>query len=154
VVGQFLAGLELAAQTPEPPDTIVLPLGTGGTAAGVALAVAALGWPTRVIAVRVAPRFVANRWRTMSLARRAVRLLARHGIRFPFPVSRFPLSVADGVGPGYGHPSSEGEAARRLAAEHGVTLDPTYGAKALAILMKGGTWNVHRVVFWHTFATP
>src|SRR5205823_14698160 len=58
-----------------------------------------------------------------SLARRAVRLLARHGIRFPLPVSRFPLSVVDGMGQGYGHPSLEGEAARRLAAEHGLTLD-------------------------------
>src|SRR2546425_5665845 len=45
VVGHLLAGLELAAQTRplEPPDAIVLPLGTGGTAAGVALALAALG---------------------------------------------------------------------------------------------------------------
>ena len=154
VVGQFLAGLELAAQVAEPPDAIVLPLGTGGTAAGVALAVAALGWPTRVVGVRVAPTIVANGWRTMSLARRAARLLARHAIRIPFPVSRFPLVVVDGLGQGYGQPTPEGEAASRLAAEHGLTLDPTYGAKALALLMERGTWHVQRVVFWHTFAVP
>ena len=154
VAGHLLAGLELATQTPEPPEAIVLPLGTGGTAAGVALAMAALGWPTRVVAVRVAPRFVANRWRAMSLARRAVRLLARHAIRIPFPVSRFPLSVVDGLGQGYGHPSPEGEAARRLAAEHGLTLDPTYGAKAFAFLLQRAACDVQRVVFWHTFAVP
>src|SRR5207245_9274538 len=75
VVGHLLAGLELAAQTRplEPPDAIVLPLGTGGTAAGVALAVATLGWPTRVVAVRVAALVVANRWGTPQLARGAGR---------------------------------------------------------------------------------
>ena len=154
VAGHLLAGLELATQVADPPDTIVLPLGTGGTAAGVSLAVAALGWPTRVVAVRVAPRFVANRWRTMSLARRAVRLLARHAIRIPFPISRFPLVVVDGLGKGYGHPSPEGEAARRLASQHGLALDPTYGAKAFAFLLQRAACDVQRVVFWHTFAVP
>src|SRR5205823_14199974 len=55
VVGQLLGGLELASQVAAPPDAIVLPLGTGGTAAGLALAVAAPGWPTRIVGVRVAP---------------------------------------------------------------------------------------------------
>jgi len=151
VVGQFLAGLELAAQVAEPPDTIVLPLGTGGTAAGLGLAVAALGWGTRVVGVRVAPRLVANGWRTMRLARAARHLLADQGVRLPAPRSP---EIVNGLGPGYGHPTPEGEAACRLAAEHGLTLDPTYGAKALALLMERGTWNVQRVVFWHTFAVP
>ena len=115
---------------------------------------AALGWPTRVVAVRVAPAIVANRWRTTWLAHAARRLFARHGIPIPHPASRIPLVLVDGVGAGYGHPSPAGEAARRLAAEHGLTLDPTYGAKALALLMERGTGNVQRVVFWHTFAVP
>src|SRR5438132_628276 len=154
VVGHLLAGLELASQLASPPDAIVLPLGTGGTAAGLALAVTALGWPTRVVGVRVAPRIVANRWRAMWLARGAARLLARHDIRLPDPPSRLPLVVVDGLGEGYGHPTPEGEAAERLASEHGLTLDPTYGAKAFAFLLQRGTCNVQRVVFWHTFAVP
>src|SRR5919197_1548220 len=70
VMGHFLATLELAAQIDAPPDAIVVPLGTGGTAAGIALGVAWLGWvgSTEVIAVRVAPSVVANRWRTLRLA--------------------------------------------------------------------------------------
>src|SRR6266581_847351 len=36
VVGHLLAGLELSSQLASPPDAIVLPLGTGGTAAGLA----------------------------------------------------------------------------------------------------------------------
>lgn len=151
VVGHVLAGLELASQVARPPDAIVLPLGTGGTAAGVALAVAALDWPTRVISVRVAPAFVANRWRALRLAHSARRLLARAGI--PLPAPRSPHLV-DGLGYGYGHPSPAGDAAGRLAARHGLTLDPTYGAKAFASLVGRGTWNVQRVVFWHTFALP
>src|SRR4029077_6325762 len=154
VVGQFLAGLEPAGQVAEPPDSIVLPLGTGGTAAGVALAVVALGWPTRVVGVRAGPAVVANRARTWWLAYRAGLLLAARGVRIPHLASRFPLSVVDGLGRGYGHPTPEGESARRLASEHGLTLDPTYGAKAFAHVMQGATRNVQRVVFWHTFAVP
>src|SRR6266550_4255099 len=59
VVGHLLAGLELADQLPAPPDAIVVPLGSGGTTAGLVLAMAALGWPTAVAAVRVAPAVIA-----------------------------------------------------------------------------------------------
>ncbi|HEY6157301.1 MAG TPA: pyridoxal-phosphate dependent enzyme [Gemmatimonadales bacterium] len=151
VAGHVLAGLELALQVAAPPDTIVLPLGTGGTAAGVCLAVGALGWPTRVVAVRVAPWLVANGWRTMRLARAARRLLADQGV--PLPPPRAP-EVVNGLGRGYGWPTAAGERARRLASEHGLTLDPTYGAKAFAVLLQRATYGVQRVVFWHTFAVP
>ena len=154
VVGHLLAGLELASQLASPPDAIVLPLGTGGTAAGLALAVTALGWPTRVVGVRVAPLMFANRWRTTWLAHAARRLLAHHDIRIPHLASRIPLVVEDGVGQGYGHPTAEGEAAARLASQHGLTLDPTYGAKAFGFLLNREMCNVQRVVFWHTFAVP
>ncbi|HWG61232.1 MAG TPA: pyridoxal-phosphate dependent enzyme [Streptosporangiaceae bacterium] len=45
--------------------------------------------------------------------------------------------VLDGwLGPGYGIPSAEGEAAARLVARtEGVFLDPTFGAKAMAALI-------------------
>ena len=151
VVGHLIAGLELAQQEAAPADEIVLPLGTGGTAAGVALAVAALGWPTRVVGVRVAPAFVANRWRTLWLAHGARQLLARRGIPLPAPRS---LEIVNGIGRGYGWPTVNGEAAARLAARHGLVLDPTYGAKAFAFLLQRATRSVQRVIFWHTFAVP
>ena len=46
------------------------------------------------------------------------------------------------------------QAARGLAARHGLVLDSTYGAKAFAFLMRRATCDVQRVVFWHTFGVP
>ncbi len=154
VLGHLLAALELATQLDAPPDAIVVPLGTGGTAAGIALGVAWLGWPTRVIAVRVAPRLIANRWRTTRLARQAAHLLEAWDPQFRIPHSALRIEVVNGLGPGYGHPSSAGERARALAAEHGLRLDPTYGAKTFAVLRQLAAGDVQRVVFWHTFAWP
>lgn len=154
VIGHLLAALELSGQLDAPPDLIVVPLGTGGTAAGIALGVAWLGWSTRLVAVRVAPRIVANRWRTLRLARRAVAALRRAGLDFSVPRSAIRVDVVDGMGAGYGHPTVAGEAARALAAEHGVRLDPTYGAKAFSFFLQRTPCNVQRAVFWHTFAWP
>ena len=150
VIGHFLAGLELGSQLEAPPDTIVVPLGTGGTAAGIALGVAWLGWSTEVVAVRVAPWLVANRWRTLRLARKTSALIRRAGLEFGVPRSALRVRVVNAMGRGYGHPTAEGEQARALAAEHGMRLDPTYGAKALGVLLQGEP-QIQRVVFWHTF---
>lgn len=153
VLGHLLGAMELETQLDAPPDVIVLPLGSGGTAAGLILGVAALGWPTRVVAVRVAPWIVANPWRVLWLARGARKVAARRGVSLPAPPAGS-LVVVDGLGAGYGHPTPEGETARRLATEHGLTLESTYGAKAFAVLAQRATRNSQRVVFWHTFAVP
>lgn len=153
VVGHLLAGLELPRQLSDPPDAIVVPLGSGGTAAGLSLAMCALGWGTRVVAVRVAPIVVANRWRIDALMRGAAQLLARVGV--PLPVSdASSVIVVNGIGSGYGHPSAAGDAARALAATHGLALEPTYGAKAFGALQFVAGRGFRRVVFWHTFAMP
>src|SRR5438034_7838942 len=153
VIGHFLAALELGLQLDAPPDAIVVPLGTGGTAAGIALGLGWLGWRTEVVAVRVAPRIVANRWRTLRLGRRAAALIRRAGIEFSVPRSALRVRVVDAMGKGYGHPTEEGDRAAAVAAEHGVRLDPTYGAKAFGFLRRAGV-NVQRVVSWDTFAWP
>jgi D-cysteine desulfhydrase len=154
VIGHLLATLELATQLDAPPDAIITPLGTGSTAAGIALGVAWLGWSTRVVGARVAPRLVANRWRTLRLARKAASTIGRAGLEFNVPRSAIRVEVVDALGPGYGHPTAEGERARTLAADHGVRLDPTYGAKAFGWFLRRTTHDVRRAVFWHTFAWP
>jgi D-cysteine desulfhydrase len=154
VVGHFLAALELSSQLDAPPDTIVVPLGTGGTAAGIALGMAWLGWTTQVVAVRVAPRLAANSWRTRRLARKTAALLRRSGVVFTVPRSAIRVRVVNAMGKGYGHPTPEGERAHALAAEHGLRLDPTYGAKAFSFFLRRADVLVRRAVFWHTFAWP
>lgn len=151
VVGQFLAGLELASQLADPPEAIVVPLGSGGTTAGLCLAVASLGWSTQVVAARVAPAIVANRWRVGALVRGTARLLARVDVVLAAP--RSPL-VLDAIGRGYGHPTAQGDTAQALARAHGLALEPTYGAKAFGVLGALVQRGFRRIVFWHTFAAP
>src|SRR2546422_10552214 len=154
VIGHFLAALELGSQLDAPPDTIVVPLGTGGTAAGIALGVGWLGWSTEVVAVRVAPWMVANRWRTLRLARKAAAMIRRAGIEFNVARSAIRVRVVDAMGEGYGHPTPDGDSAAALAGGHGRRLHPTYGAKAFSFFMRRETGTVKRAVYWHTFAWP
>lgn len=151
VLGHLLAGLELAAQVPAAPDAVVVPLGSGSSAAGLVLAMIALEWPTIVVAVRVAPALVANRWRVRHLAASAGRLIRPLGVTLA--VRHSALRIQDGLGRGYGYPTPGGAAAAELAARHGIHLDPTYGAKAFAGLCSLPA-SFRRVVFWHTFAAP
>ncbi len=61
------------------------------------------------------------------------------------------------VGPGYGVPSEEGDAAiELLARKEGIFLDPIYSGKAFACLLhrlREGSLT-GRVLFWHTGGTP
>jgi len=153
VIGHFLATLELADQLDTPPDAIVAPLGTGGTAAGIALGLAWLGWSTRMIGVRVSPWIVANRWRTLRLARNAASLIRQAGLEFTVPRPSLSLEVVDGLGKGYGYPTPDGERARIMSEQFGVRLDPTYSAKAFGWMLSP-TYHAPRTVFWNTFAWP
>lgn len=150
-LGAALGALELADALAEPPEAIVLPLGSGATAAGVALGIGWLGWPTGIVAVRVAPRVAANRRRIRALARRAARRARAAGVVMPGPAR---CGVLDGIGPGYGVPSAAGTRWAAAAAAHGLTLDPVYTAKAFAALPHLATCGFRRLVFWHTFAPP
>ena len=152
VAGHCCAGLELALQCLTPPDAIVAPLGSGGTAAGLVLAIGLLGWPTTIVGVRVAPWVVANAWRVRALARRTATLLESRGIPCLGPHAT--LQVVDGLGRGYGYPTPAGESARELGARYGLTVDSTYGGKTLAALTPLGALGFRRAVFWHTFAAP
>ena len=127
-------------------------------AEGIVYSTDGKSWSAELIKERhqeetVAPRVVANRWRTLRLARHAAVLLRRRGVELTIPRSGIRVHVEDAMGKGYGHPTPEGEKARELAAAYGVRLDPTYGAKAFS-LMLSPTYHAPRTIFWHTFAWP
>jgi D-cysteine desulfhydrase len=159
-IGHVEAALELAEQVargelPEP-SHLVVALGSGGTAAGVALGLKLAGLRTRVVAVvvndklKLEPRVVAR------LAERAGRLLRSRGADLG-DVSIHPrdIDVERGwLGAGYGHVTEESERAREVTlTREGLALEPVYTAKAVAALLalnERGAFGDGPVLYWHT----
>ena len=160
-LGYVEAGLELAAQidrgdAPEP-DAIYVAAGSGGTAAGLAIGLAAAGLVTRLVAVRVTDRIAINRAVLGQLVRRTSSLLRRADSRFP-DVRREALANltidATQLGAGYGASTPEAEAAQRIAAGDELGLDPTYTSKALAALLADAhAGRASRPLFWQTLSS-
>ena len=63
----------------------------------------------------------------------------------------------DWLGAGYGAVTPDGEEARaRIAAAEGLTVETTYGAKALAAALALGrdpAWRDRPLLFWHTYSS-
>jgi len=140
-LGYVEAALEIAAQVedgslPEPAH-VVVPVGTGGTAAGLALGFQLAGLRTRVVGVVVNDQLRLDAPVLARLARRSAKLLERRGAR----LGRLRLEpdvldlTRDQIGAGYGHPTEAAARATALAAEEGLALDPVYTAKAMAGLL-------------------
>ncbi|MEV6103157.1 pyridoxal-phosphate dependent enzyme [Streptomyces sp. NPDC051940] len=135
VLGYVEAGLELAAQVaagdlPEPRH-IVTPVGSGGTAAGLALGCALAGLRSRVLGVVVNDTLPLATKDLTRLADRTATLLRRRGASFDLPPLRL-VSTRTHLGDGYGHPTPEASAAAEAAASAGLRLEPVYSAKAFA----------------------
>jgi D-cysteine desulfhydrase len=131
----------------------VLPLGSGGTAAGLALGLAIAGVESIVVGARVAPRFATGRGRVLYLAARARHFIERHaGARVPrVRASRIEV-VHDVYGGAYGRPLPAADDAAALAHEAlGVRLDGTYSAKAFAAALALARRGEPRTLFWLTF---
>jgi D-cysteine desulfhydrase len=159
-LGFVNAGLELAAQIDggqlPRPEAVFLPYGTGGTAVGLAIGLALAGLPTRVVAVRVIDRLLANRPRLRLLARAVATLIRRHqpGVDLPaWPGDN--LEIRQGyIGAGYGYPTDE--AARALTAfgeRAGIRLEATYTAKAAAAFLDEARNAGGPLLFWNTYSS-
>ncbi|MEA2473738.1 MAG: D-cysteine desulfhydrase [Thermoleophilaceae bacterium] len=153
-VGFVEAALELAAQVeaghlPEP-RAIVVALGSGGSAAGLAAGLAIAGLRTRVAAVLVNDQLDLTERSVTKLAKRTLRLLAERGADTG-AVEPNEVRVVEGhMGAGYGHPTPEAGEAIRLAAEaEQLGLDPVYTGKALAALLAGAAGD-GPLLFWNT----
>ena len=137
-LGYVDAMLELAKQVERGemprPDVIVLPTGSSGTLAALALGAAHLGWDTEIIGVRIAPAFACNRFTVNLVIRNTDRYLAARDPRWKPMRSRVRYSLYGGaIGPGYGHPTPEAiEGAAQNEVLIGASGEVTYSGKALA----------------------
>ncbi|TQM25404.1 1-aminocyclopropane-1-carboxylate deaminase/D-cysteine desulfhydrase [Nocardia bhagyanarayanae] len=141
VLGYVEAGLEIGAQVragvlPEP-SHVVTAIGSGGTAAGLALGLRLAGLRTRVFGVVVNDTLRLDAPTLLRLADRTVALLRERGAVFDPPrLTADDLEITrDWLGPGYGHPiPAASEAAAIARGREGLVLEPVYTAKALAAL--------------------
>lgn len=161
LLGYVDAMLELGEQVARGemprPDRIVLPAGSGGTAAALALGCAILGWPTIITAVRITEPIACNRatlrlWieRTRAFLKRRSPTFAR--LRLP----DFHVEV-DGraLGEGYGYPTPEAEAAiEPIRAMIGAPGEVTYSGKAVAALQLIAAEHPREtILFWNTLSS-
>lgn len=160
VLGYVNAGFELADQIrggelPEP-RTIFLPVGTGGTLAGLLLGLRLAGVDSEVVGVVITRAPTAWKPAIIRMARTAASLIASKSGESSVAAARLSgLRVTrDWLGPGFGRASEKGEAAAKLAlAEEGLEAEPVYTAKTLAALC--GAARVGSVdgsiLYWHTY---
>ena len=157
-VGYVNAALELATQwtRPQPPERIYVAAGTMGTAAGLAVGLSLLGWPTEVQAVRVTAPHQVNTAGMKKLTGKIAGLLQRGDPRvgaLEAPWQRVTIRE-DYLGEDYADvtPASQ-RAVDESLRRWGLPLETTYTGKAMACLLDDlaehpshGDW-----LFWHTY---
>jgi len=162
-LGYVNAALELrrqiqAGELPEP-DCIYVPLGSGGTTAGLVLGAKLAGLRSQVVAVTVTDILPPSRRRLAALATRSLAILRRRCSLVPdVPITVDDFHIIDGyVGASYGAPTVAGRAARDLIGElEGMRLETTYTAKCLAALIdatRSADFRGRRVLFWNTYSS-
>lgn len=161
-VGVALGVLELAGQVAAgempKPSRIVVPYGSGGTAAGLLLGLGIVGWTdVELDAVRVVERPFTPLRRVHALARDAWRVWCGKRTMPQLP----PCRVRDGfLGRAYGRPTAASLAAVERLRASDVALEPVYTGKAMAAVLAdvdNGTLPddpAAPVLFWHTRRGP
>jgi D-cysteine desulfhydrase len=162
-IGYVNAALELAEQVragamPEP-AAIIVPLGSGGTVAGLALGCRLAGLQSRVVGVLVTDILPPSAARVARLARATLARLRRADPRLPpLSITSDDIVIETGyLGAGYGAPSEAGiAAAQAFADSEGIELEATYTAKALAALLDLAArpaWRGRPLLFWNTYSS-
>jgi D-cysteine desulfhydrase len=159
-LGYVNAVLELQQQCEQGqmpvPDYIFCPLGSGGTAAGLAIGLDLIGWPSRVIAVRVVDFIVANKVTLYCLIKKTIRTMKANGADIGIG-TRWKANIRIEhrfFGRGYGVPTSRGQESTELAQAHeNQLLDATYTSKTMAAMLelaKQEDYENKTLLFWHT----
>jgi D-cysteine desulfhydrase len=145
-LGYVETALEIAAQVdagdlPEP-ATVVVPIGSGGTAAGLALGLGLAGLRTRVFGVVVNDAFALDAAVIAALANATAKLLHDRGADvLAETVASQVTTSPDWLGRTYGDPTpaSIQMVGRAAALTPGLELEPVYTGKALAAIADLGT---------------
>jgi len=153
-LGYVETALELAGQVargelPEP-ASIVVPIGSGGTAAGLALGLRVAGLRSRVVGVIVNDTFPLDAPVIARLANRTADLLTKHGGTGLPSIEPDDLTTRlDWLGTTYGDPTPASTRMVAAAASAGLELEPVYTGKALAAVADlGGTADLPGPVLW------
>lgn len=154
-VGFVAAGFELAEQIArgvlEEPEHVYMPLGTNGSAAGLALGLAAAGLErVKVVAVRASSPSTSSQ---ENVARSVAETSAFLRARAPgFPEVRTRISIDGGeLGRGYALSTPRADRALQIAKTSDLALETTYTAKAFAALARDAReGRVKRALFWMT----
>jgi len=147
--------VEQLARLEVEPDWLYVTVGSGITAAGLALGIKHLRLRTRVVGVSASSGADFLSERIVNYATGAAETLG-----LSTRVSSEDFDVLDAyVGPGYGEPYPEAVAAIRLVArEEGVLLDPVYTGKCMAALLgqiqSQAVGPSDTVVFVHSGGAP
>ena len=138
MLGHVNAALELAEQIARGempvPARVVLPVGSGGTAAGLALGFAIAGMDIVVVGARVAPRIAAGRMRVLALAGASGAISSGSAASAFRASTGAPRDHSSGVRGRLRSRASRrrGRGVRVAARATGLELDGTYSAKAFA----------------------
>ncbi len=151
-LGYVEAALEIAGQVgrgelPEP-GTVVVPVGSGGTVAGLALGLRLAGLRTRVLGAVVNDSFPLDAPVLARLANKTADLLTERGAGVMPVLEPADLTArTDWLGATYGDPTPASVAMVGAAAEIGLELEPVYTGKALAAIADCGT-SLDGPVLW------
>lgn len=126
--------------------TLVVALGSGGTAAGLMAGIARRDLPIRVHAVATSGPMPLVYAMTRSML---ARLLRSTPVKLAGAQRRIRLLDTE-LGAGYALPTTASARALRVAAEMGLVLDPVYTAKAFAHVLALDERGVEGLAFWHT----
>lgn len=157
ILGHVNAALELDQQIRDGilpmPQKIVLPLGSGGTTAGLLLGFAIAGFDIEIVGARVGPRAVVNRRRVLGLAKKTAAFIERLTGEKLQPINPSKLKIVQDVyGGAYGRPLAGAEEAATILREAvRIRLDDTYSAKAWVAAVSETRSAKGPVLFWLTF---
>jgi 1-aminocyclopropane-1-carboxylate deaminase/D-cysteine desulfhydrase-like pyridoxal-dependent ACC family enzyme len=161
VIGASGGIIELAAQIkrrelPEP-DYIYVPVGSAGTAAGLALGLTVTDLKSKLMGVAVTPPHFSDFEHVKKLFDDAVKKLRKSDPTLPpITLSRDDIEIiTDYIGNGYARFTKKGMDAVALIKEtDGIALEGTYTGKTLSALIdhaRTGRLDKKTVLFWNTF---